>query len=358
MTRTKLFLLLAGAGLMLLLPEHGHGAIHAVFGIDDLLIGGALGLGSAAAGRALSSGDRGASQEQIQAAVDQLKSIGMPDAEARQVVLQHYQQQGEVTPEMEQAILSPDSAAAGVETDPHYKQAEMQALTELQRVGDEGGLTLTDKATLEDTLGRVNRQARGAREANLSAVRARGQLGSGLELSAMNDADQSAIEQAHQDSLRIAGQAQDRALEALMKSGSLAGDMENRDFGEDFKKASAADELAKFNTQTRQKVQTANVNRANEAQATNLQAKQSVADRNVDIGNKETIYNTEKNREAAQDKLDQAKAIAAAQTQQAQQSSQNAKQTQDLVSNVGSGAVKLYGAGIASRKKNDDEEEF
>jgi hypothetical protein len=353
--KTKL-LILALAVLALFLPEHGHGAHYAVFGIDDLLIGGALGLGSAVAGRALSSGDRQASQEQIQAAVDQLTSIGIPEAEARQVVLQKYQSQGQLTPELEQAIIAPDSVAAQADGDPDAKRAEMEALAELQRTGEEGGITLSGRADLEDTLGAARRKEHGAREANLATIRGRGQLGSGLELAAMNDADQANVEQEHRDALRVAGDAHDRALQAMMQSGQLAGQIDQRRYGQEFQTGSAADEIAKFNTQTRQGVQTRNVNRENDAQGQNLQAKQSIADRNVDTANKQTVYNTEQYAKAAQDKLDQAKAVAAARTNQAQQSSQRAAGTESLVNNIGSGLVKLYGSQSGESGGADDEE--
>jgi hypothetical protein len=161
-------------------------------------------------------------------------------------------------------------------------------------------------------LGKARQQERGQREANLAAVRSRGQLGSGLELAAMESANQDATNQAHSDALRESGMAEDRALQSILQSGKLGGEMDQRDFNQQFQKGSAADEIAKFNTQTRQRVQATNTDRLNEAQRQNLQAKQSVADRNVDLTNKQTQYNTETNAKAAQDELDKAKAVAAA----------------------------------------------
>lgn len=338
----------------LILPEHGHGAHYAIL---PLIGAGLVSIGTAAASKAFSSGDRGASQEQIQAAVDELKAVGIPEAEARQIVLEQYRSQGELSPEMEQAILAPDSVAALADGDADGKAAEMQALAELQRVGEEGGITLSGRANLEDTLGQARRKERGAREANLATVRGRGQLGSGLELAAMNDADQANIEQEHRDALRVAGDAEDRALQAMMQSGELGGKIDARRFGQEFQTGSAADEIAKFNTATRQKVQTANVDRTNDAEAVNLQAKQSIADRNVDTKNKQTVYNSEQYAKAAQDKLDRAKAVAAARTNQAQASTGAAKDTESLVSNVGSGLVKLYGSQTGNRRQDEDEDD-
>lgn len=319
------------------------------------LIGAIGAIGAAGIGAAARSSAAGDAQAQIEEAVKRLEEVGIPSAEARQIVLEQYQLQGQLTPELEQAILAPQSEAAGVETDPAYREAEMEALNELGRIGDEGGMTLTDKANLEDVLGDARRQARGAREANLATVRSRGQLGSGLELAAMNDADQAAVDQTHEDALRIAGMAEDRALSSIMSSGKLAGEMDDRQFNQDFRKGTAADEIAKFNTQTRQGVQTRNVERTNDAAAKNLQAKQSVSDRNTDLRNKQEVYNKGVQREVYEDEMNKAKAVAGAKTGQAQQTYQQGKDTADMIGNVGSGVVKLFGS---QKEKDDDEEEF
>jgi len=79
----------------------------------------------------------------------------------------------------------------------------------------------------------------------------RGMQSSGAELAARTMAAQSSANQANDFERATQAEAQRRALEAIMRSGTLAGGMRDQDFGEQEKVASAQDAINKFSVANR-----------------------------------------------------------------------------------------------------------
>ncbi len=216
---------------------------------------------------------------------DYYKDLQAPTAEELSFQLEQLVQQGVLTPEQAQASLLDGSAMSGVSTDPALATAQMDALTSLQDISGNGGLTAADKFKLSQIQQDESTQSRGAREAIMSNMAARGAGGSGASMLAqLQNAQDSASRQSNRD-LGVAAMAQERALQALMQSGSLAGQMQQTQFGQKAQVADAQDNIARFNAQNSQAVNMQNVQARNAAQAANLQAKQSIADQNVQARN-------------------------------------------------------------------------
>jgi hypothetical protein len=144
-------------------------------------------------------------------------------------------------------FLQGDTEMSDINTDPRLVDAQMQALTGLQGVADSGGMTLADEAALNRIQGQSAQADKGRRDAILQNMQARGMGGSGLELLAQLQSSQAATDQASQQGLDVAGMAQQRALDAMMRGGSLAGDIRGQGFGEQAAIKSAQDEINKFN---------------------------------------------------------------------------------------------------------------
>lgn len=208
-----------------------------------------------------------------------------------QLQLQQLVQQGVITPEDAKAVNVDPSAMNNISLDPKLKAAQMAALSGLQDVSNNGGMTLADKANLSHIATDEAVQSKGARDAILSNAQSRGLGGSGLELMSQLQNEQASAGRKSQRDLDVAGQAQARALDALMKGGSLAGDINNQDFNQQAQTASANDAISKFNAQNQQNVGLTNTGAHNAAQAANLSAKQGVADANVNLGNSQQQYN-------------------------------------------------------------------
>lgn len=224
---------------------------------------------------------------------DHFSSIETPKVEDMQIQLEQLVQQGSLSPEQAQAILADPSAMNQITTDPGLKSAQMDALLGLQDISSSGGLTDMDQANLSRIKNQEDTAARGQREAILQNAQSRGLGGSGLELMSQMQNQQSAATRNSQRDMDVAGQAQERALQALMQGGSLAGQIQNQDFGQKAQIAQANDAISKFNTQNRQNVGLTNTAANNAAQAGNLNAKQSIADANVGLANSQQQYNKE-----------------------------------------------------------------
>jgi len=251
--------------------------------------------GSSIAGSAIAAKEQANAREQAKAAyeksVSDLEAIGVPSIEAQQIVSEKYRSAGMMTPELEEAVKLGDSNYGGISTDPRYKEAQLKALDELQGISDSGGYNLSDKAGLEKTIGDINADERGHREAILADARSKGQVGSGSELVAQLMNQQSAADRAHSSGLSVASEAQKRALDAIMQRGSMAGSLRTQDYGEQEKAAAAKDAIAKWNAQNSQSVRGANVDRGNTAQQYNLTNNQRIMDANTETANNDQRYN-------------------------------------------------------------------
>jgi hypothetical protein len=136
-----------------------------------------------------------------------------------------------------------------VSTDPRLKEQQMASLSALKELADGGGMTAADKANLSRVQNQAAQADKGRRDAIMMGMGRRGMGGSGMELLAQLDSSQAATDRQSEEGLNIAGMAQDRALQALMQGGSLAGNIRGQDFGEQSRVAEARDAIAKFNAQ-------------------------------------------------------------------------------------------------------------
>jgi len=119
-----------------------------------------------------------------------------------------------------------------LQADPRLRQAEMDAVGELQDVGTSGGLRLSDRSRLNQVQGDASARERGQREAIQQNAAARGLSGSGMEYAATLQAQQSGADRERQAGLTIAGQAQDASLQAIRDAAGLAGQVRGEDFRE------------------------------------------------------------------------------------------------------------------------------
>ncbi len=232
----------------------------------------------------LSGGAADKSERATQRAVDEFDML-LPGREEQNLDLDELIQQGVLTPEEAQVILQKDSALNNITLDPKLKQAQMDALSSLQDIGQNKGITDMDRAQLAQIDAQENTAARGQREAILQNAQARGLGGSGIELlSQMQNQQDSATRKSARDT-DVAGMAQARALQALQQAGNLGGSIQQADFSRQAEVGKANDAIARFNTETQNQNSAANTLARNQAQAANLAAKQKIADTNVGIGN-------------------------------------------------------------------------
>lgn len=221
---------------------------------------------------------------------DYFADLKLPSVDEMKLQLEMLVEQGVLTPEEAQAELVGRSEMGNIQTDPRYKEAQLDALLGLQDVS-EGGLTAMDRANLQRISNEENAAARGKRDAILQNAQSRGMGGSGLELMSQLQNEQDAATRKSQRDLDVAGMASERALQALIEAGELGGNMQTQDFNQQAQIAGANDAIAKFNATNQQAINLANTNARNAAQATNLENKQRVADTNVGLRNQQQEHN-------------------------------------------------------------------
>jgi hypothetical protein len=219
--------------------------------------------------------------------------INIPDPAEQKLALQRFVQEGTLDPKLESAIKADPSEFQKIVTDQKYKDAQNNALSQLQEIGNNGGLRLQDKAALQDAQQSSIDQERGSRMAIAQSMANRGMGGSGFELAAQLQAQQGGADRNARNSLSAAASAQDRALQAIMGSGNMATQYQNQDFNQQAQKASAADRINMFNTQNMQNVNNDNISSQNAAQAANLAAKQNISNQNTQLSNSEQQYNSQ-----------------------------------------------------------------
>ncbi len=152
-----------------------------------------------------------------------------------------------------------ESEEGKVVADPGLKAAQMAALHKLQGVSDAGGMTLEDRAVEHEALGRAAKVTGAGMNRIDQQMQARGAANSGGALAMQMQSVQDGAEGASAAGRHSVGQAQKRALEAMMASGQLAGGLRNQDFGERSKAAEARDAFAKYNNAVRNNAQQHNL---------------------------------------------------------------------------------------------------
>lgn len=220
-----------------------------------------------------------------------IDAVQVPDASELRVQLEQLVRVGEITPAQAQTILQEQTAYDQIRTDPRLRQAQLGALSTLQGTIDEGGLDARGRASLEDALSTQRTTSRGLQDAILANTRARGIGGSDIETVARLVGNQAAATQGSRAALDTAALREQRRDQAIRDVGSLSSQIRGQDFGEDERRAQAADAINRFNAANRQSQENIRIGDINRAQAGNLAAEQAISDANVGIRNRQEFYN-------------------------------------------------------------------
>lgn len=293
------------------------------------VVGGAIGAGQAQG--SVNDANRARAN-----ALAQYMNISVPEAEDMMLNLSQYQSQGQLDPALEQIMSLGDTALAGVSTDPRLRSEQMSALDSYSNLA-KTGMSAADQAGFE--LARQN--AAGEMQAKnnqvLQEMQQRGQGGSGAELIARLNANQSGSQMLQNAQLEEAKMAQQARMAALQQQANLASSLRDQDYSEAAKLANSRDAIANFNAQNSQNVQSRNVAAQNNAQQGNLANKQNIANMNTDTLNKQQIHN----KGTAQQKFENDMALAGGKAgqygQQANAAQQQAANTAGMWAGVGQG---------------------
>lgn len=266
------------------------------------VIGAGVGLIGGAAADAAAEVDRVKAQRAIEDAYKYLQQVGLPPDSAKAIIYNQYKQKGLLTPELEKAINAGPSKMEGVTGSKEGQQAQLQALQILQQRG-QTGLTPEDRAALNQIRQQVAADTRAKQQAIQQQFAARGQGGSGAELIGALQAAQSGTNQASIEGDRLAAMASQNALQSIGQAGTLGGQINQQQFGQQAEKAKAQDVINMFNAQNQVGQQARNVGAQNQAQAGNLAAGQQIQNANTQQSNQELLRQNQAARQNYLDKL-------------------------------------------------------
>ena len=297
-------------------------------------------------GNVFSSGDRDKAYQAYQQALADINAVGAPPDLSQQILMNHLKSAGVLTPQMEQVINQSPSQVAQISEDPNLKSAQMSALSMLAQRG-QTGLSPEDKASFNQMRSQVAADNEGKRQQILQSFQARGQGGSGSELAAALNANANAQNQASQEGDRLAGLSSQRALEAMVASGQLGGQIRAQDFNVANTKAQAQDAINRFNTANQIGMQSRNVAAGNQAQQYNLANNQRISDYNTTLDNNELLRQNQAKQQYWDNLLKYGQAKAGAQNNIGNfyggQANQTAQQWQSMGTGLG-GVLGAYGS--------------
>lgn len=144
------------------------------------------------------------------------------------------------------------SALEGVQADPAAKSAQYEVLSRLGQLSD-GGLSITEQADLNRVRTGTSREANARMQRVLDSYQNRGMANSGAAIAAQLGANQQATDAGAQSAMDVAGDARERAYAALRDRGAMAGDVRRQQYGEDRDRATAMDEISRYNAAARER---------------------------------------------------------------------------------------------------------
>jgi len=321
-----------------------------------LVAGGAQIAGGIAGEIAGSAGDKKAADARA-AQMKQWLDLNVPNPEDQKVFYQKLVSEGKISPQQEANIEQAKSEMSGIKLDPRSRQAQMSALGEMKNIG-QGGMRLSDQATLDKIMQQTATDERGRQEALKQEFGRRGISGAGMELGARQASQQAASQRAGTQGLDVAAQAHDRALRALMSGADLGGQMRAQDWKQQADAAESQNLINAFNASNKLAVQQRNVAGQNQAQYVNLENAQRIADANVGISNQQQFQNKGLLQLDFLNRKSVAEGMAGVYGQQAKDESDAAQAARDRWYKTGGGmsdtVASLYGTKSKKDKDKDD----
>jgi hypothetical protein len=300
------------------------------------IVGGLIGQGQAASARTDAENAR-------KEAMSQFAGVNPPSIEDQLLALQQYQEQGVISPLLEQLLQQGDSRLNEVQVDPRLQADQMSALEQVAGLAS-GQVKPGDMAAFEMARRQSAAEAQAKQGQILQEMQARGQGGSGAELLARLQSAQSGADRLSAAQQQEAQAMQQARMQALQQQSQMATNMRQQSYGEQSDLARARDAINQFNTQNAQNVQGRNVGAQNQAQLQNLTNKQNIANANVDTANKQQISNKGLLQQQFNNQIGKANAMAGQYQNQAQASDAQAAQTAAMLGGIGQGV----GTGLAA----------
>lgn len=296
----------------------------------------------------LTGGKTSEADDALKAAQANFGNIQTPTTEQLTLPqLQQYVNAGLMTPAQAQAYLVQSNAMTSATGNAPAREAEMTALSQLQDVATDNGMTPEMQAQLTAAINQANTNAQGQRGSILDQMAQRGiptsLMGTAAQLAASGQDAQTANAAAAQ----AAGQAESNALAAISGAGNLGSNIEGQAFGEQAQTAAAQNAINQWNAQNQ--TQNSQFNAANQQQANqyNTQNAQNVSNANTQNANARTQYNAQVPETVFNNQIQKAQGQSGVATQQANTATQAGEQQAGLIGGILGGASQMGAAAAA-----------
>lgn len=295
---------------------------------------GALGL---TADTSAGAGAAGSAQALEARAVQELEKLNIPDIEKQKILLQLPQLVG-----LMQAETLDESAFESLDIDPTLRENIMGAIASEQEYADKG-ITEEDRARMDVLMRQAQADEQARQESIMQSMAERGAGGAGSELAARLSSNQAQADRAQQEAMQLAAQASQNRRQATQNVANMSSQLDAQDFQRQASKASAADEIARFNAMNRQNVA-----------AQNLAQQQNIADQSTALQNQQQMYNKGLYQQQFQNEMAKATGITNQLQNQASGFYNQANQQAQAAQAQAAGNRQLLGSGISAFAMSDE----
>ena len=297
----------------------------------------------------LTGGESDQAEQDLQNAEAAIQAVQTPTtAQLTLPELQQYVNAGEMTPAQASAVLQGSSAYDNIQNDASTTEAEKTALSQMEQVAGDNGLTPEMQAQLTAALNTANTNTQGERGSIADTMAQKG-----ISNSLMGEANQEAAagqdaQTANLAGTQAAGQAEQNALTAMANSGTLAGNINNQEYTQQANKAAAQNAINQWNAQNQTNVNLANQQTQQQANAYNTENQQNVSSENTGLANQQTQYNAQVPETVFSNAMQKAGAQAGVNEAQANQATAAGQQNAGIYSGILGGASQI-GAAAATK---------
>lgn len=180
---------------------------------------------------------------------------------------------------------------AGVDIAPEFAAAQKQALTGMQDVVAQRGLTDADRAVISQIAAEEANRERASREAIIQGAQARGIGGSGVEIAAQLQAQQDAATRSSARNAQVAQDAQQRYLQALASTGQMGSQFGQEQFTRGAARGQAQDVINQFNVANTNTAAASDRDIKQQLIAQNVANRNAINQANTELRNQATQYN-------------------------------------------------------------------
>lgn len=307
------------------------------------LIGGLIGQQQAA-------GDRDRAIGATQGYYNQIAGLTPPDIEKMKLALEGYQSAGQITPQTESALtLSSNDPLQNISLDPRLKQAQMQELETLQKLGTTG-ISPEEQAQLNALRRQTEADNQSRMKSLLENQQARGVASGEGALAAQLLNTQSSANRQSEQADQLASMAFNRALQAKSGAANLAGNMDATDYARQSELARALSGREASNVNIQNSTQQRNIDRFNQAQAANVGNQQNLMNQNVNLRNQQQQFNKGLTQQEYENQLRKLGLLGGASSNMSNAYNQRGAATAGMWAGIGSGVGQGFlGAGMMGK---------